>query len=159
MPGTVRPVADERDGLLAYLAHERHILRTTVFGLTDGQARATPTVSTLSVGGLIKHVAHVERTWMDTILQRRNTDDAQANADTYMANFVLRPDETLDSAFANYDEAAKETEAVIADIADLGQAVPVPRDQPWFPKDVEAWSVRWVACGAKRFRPTPRCRR
>ncbi len=22
---------------------------------------------------------------------------------------------------------------------------PVPRDAPWFPKDVDAWSVRWVA--------------
>ncbi len=26
-----------------------------------------------------------------------------------------------------------------------GAAVPVPRDAPWFPKDVDAWSVRWVA--------------
>ena len=22
--------------------------------------------------------------------------------------------------------------------------MPVPHDAPWFPKDVEAWSVRWV---------------
>jgi hypothetical protein len=22
--------------------------------------------------------------------------------------------------------------------------VPVPRDSPWFPSDVDAWSVRWV---------------
>jgi hypothetical protein len=22
--------------------------------------------------------------------------------------------------------------------------VPVPRDAPWFPTDVEAWSLRWV---------------
>jgi len=26
----------------------------------------------------------------------------------------------------------------------LDAAVPVPRDSPWFPKDVDAWSVRWV---------------
>jgi Protein of unknown function (DUF664) len=26
----------------------------------------------------------------------------------------------------------------------LGQPVPVPNDQPWFPSDVDAWSVRWV---------------
>ena len=29
--------------------------------------------------------------------------------------------------------------------ADLGAPVPVPRDAPWFPQDVDAWSVRWVA--------------
>ena len=33
---------------------------------------------------------------------------------------------------------------VIADIDDLGQPVPVPRGVPWFPQDVDAWSVRWV---------------
>ena len=27
---------------------------------------------------------------------------------------------------------------------DLDAAVPVPRDAPWFPRDVDAWSVRWV---------------
>ena len=32
----------------------------------------------------------------------------------------------------------------IGAIADLGQAVPVPRGVPWFPQDIEAWSVRWV---------------
>ena len=26
----------------------------------------------------------------------------------------------------------------------LDQAVPVPKGVPWFPADVQAWSVRWV---------------
>ena len=43
-----------------------------------------------------------------------------------------------------YDAVARETEAVIGKIADLGQAVPVPPGVPWFPDDVEAWTVRWV---------------
>ncbi|CAN5365019.1 hypothetical protein BH09ACT7_BH09ACT7_49710 [soil metagenome] len=32
----------------------------------------------------------------------------------------------------------------LAETADLDAAVPVPQDAPWFPKDVDAWSVRWV---------------
>ena len=32
----------------------------------------------------------------------------------------------------------------LVETADLDAAVPVPRDAPWFPKDVDAWSVRWV---------------
>ena len=59
MPGTVRPVADERDGLLAYLAQQRDGLRFAVHGLSDAQAAATPTVSALSLGGLIKHCTFV----------------------------------------------------------------------------------------------------
>ncbi len=45
---------------------------------------------------------------------------------------------------ALYDEVARETEKAIAGIPDLSQPVPVPRDAPWFPADVDAWSVRWV---------------
>lgn len=75
MPGTAPPVADERDGLLTYLAQQRYLLRLTVQGLTEEQARAAPTESPLSVGGLIRHAARTERGWtergwMDTVLQR-----------------------------------------------------------------------------------------
>jgi hypothetical protein len=141
VPGQVRPVTDERDALLAYLAHERDMLRTTAYGLTDEQARLTPTPSALSLGGLIKHVAPVEAAWIEDVLQRPPA--AVAGADD-AEGFRLGPDETLEGTLATYAEVAAETERVIASIADLGQAVPVPKDVPWFPKDVEAWSVRWV---------------
>jgi hypothetical protein len=36
-------------------------------GLTDDQARATPAASALSIGGLIKHVADMERGWIDSV--------------------------------------------------------------------------------------------
>jgi hypothetical protein len=88
---------------------------------------------------LVKHVAAMERGWMDTVLQRpRRTDE-----DAYDRGFTLGDEETLAGALADLDAAGRETEAIVAGIADLGQAVPVP-DAPWFPKDVEAWSVRWV---------------
>jgi uncharacterized damage-inducible protein DinB len=139
MPGGVPPVADERSALLAYLAQQRYTLHVAAYGLTDEQARETPTRSTLSIGGLIKHVASTERGWIDTVRQRSNS-----STDDYLANFQLGPDETLAGVLQDYDEAAQETELVIAGISDLGQAVPVPKDVPWFPSDVDAWSVRWV---------------
>ena len=46
-------------------------------------------------------------------------------------------------ALARLDEVAEETEAVIAAL-DLDQPVPVPKGVPWFPDDLDAWSVRWV---------------
>ena len=140
MPGQVRPVADEREGLLAYLAHQRYVLRLTAYGLTDEQARATPTVSPLSVGGLIKHVASTEAGWIDVMLQRTSAGNEQ----DYDAGFRLEPGETLAGVLERYDAVAARTEAEVAKVADLGQAVPVPRGVPWYPDDVEAWSVRWV---------------
>ena len=142
MPGTVRPVADERDGLLAYLAQQRDGLRFAVHGLSDAQAAATPTVSALSLGGLIKHCTFVERHWMVEIVMQRPLPELQAQG--YGGAFQLQNGETLASILDAYAAAAAETEAIVAAIPDLGQPVPVPRDSPWFPKDVEAWSVRWV---------------
>jgi uncharacterized damage-inducible protein DinB len=139
MPGQVPPVADERTGLLAYLAQQRYVLRLTAYGLTDDQARQTPTKSALSVGGLIKHVATTERSWIDMVLQRSGS-----SAEDYAANFRMGSDETLADVFRLYDEVAAETEQVVAGIPDLGRAVPVPKGVPWFPQDVDAWSVRWV---------------
>ena len=139
MPGTVRPVSDERDALLAYLDQQRYVLRLTAYGLTDEQARATPSASSLSVGGLIKHVAAVERQWVAMVLQQ-----PRGSADDYAAGFRLSEGETLADALSLYDEAARETDSVVAAIPDLGQPVPVPKGVPWYPADVEAWSVRWV---------------
>jgi uncharacterized damage-inducible protein DinB len=138
MPGAVRPVTDERDALLAYLAQQRHALRVTVHGLSREQATATPTVSACSIAGLIKHAAWTERAWMvETVGQR------EVAGRDYEAEFRLADGESVASVLALYDEVAAETEAIVAAIPDLGQPVPVP-DAPWFPKDVEAWSVRWV---------------
>lgn len=56
----------------------------------------------------------------------------------------MAPDETLDDVLALYDEVAAETERALVAVENLGLPVPVPRDVPWFPRDVEAWSARWV---------------
>jgi hypothetical protein len=142
MPGTVRPVRDERDGLLAYLAQQRDALRFAVHGLTDEQAASKPTVSALSLVGLIKHVARVERYWIVELVAQRPCPELH-DAD-YEAGFRPEAGETVASLLEAYAAVAAETEAIINGIADLGQPVPVPKDVPWFPRDVEAWSVRWV---------------
>jgi uncharacterized damage-inducible protein DinB len=139
MAATVPPVANEREGLLEYLAHERDKLKVTAYGLTEEQARATPSVSVLSVGGLIKHVALTERSWVGHI-QRHETD---IGPEGYADTFRMTEEETLASVIAFYDQVAAETADVIAGIDDLGYPVPVP-PAPWNPKDVKEWSVRWV---------------
>src|ERR1700757_5171751 len=59
----------ERADLLAALAKNRHFLRFTTRGLTDGQARQRTTVSELCLGGLIKHVTAVEQGWVNFVLE------------------------------------------------------------------------------------------
>ena len=49
---------------------QRDGVRNAAFGLTDEQARLTPITSTLSIGGLVKHLIAMERNWTDMIVQR-----------------------------------------------------------------------------------------
>ena len=119
-------------------------LRNAAFGLTDEQARLTPTRE------------HAEHRWAHQArhadgarLDRPDRAAAQARpgedqAD-YASDFRSAPDETLaERARPLRRGRPAETEAVVAGIADLDQPVPVPKGVPWFPDDVEAWSVRWV---------------
>jgi uncharacterized damage-inducible protein DinB len=135
----VPPVADERAALLGYLAQQRLALRISAFGLSDEQARLRPTAGTLCIGGLVRHLTAMELGWTSMILERYD-----ASQEDYEANFVLPPNLTLADALDAYAEASAATHQVIAGVADLGQPVPVPQGVPWFPDDVDAWSVRWV---------------
>jgi uncharacterized damage-inducible protein DinB len=143
MPGQAPPLSDERELLLAYIAQQRDGVRNAAYGLTDEQARLTPSASSLSIGGLVKHVAEMEQGWIEMILQRERGGTHEERQSDYEDNFRLGPDETLTDALAHLDEVAKETEAVVRGI-DLEQPVPVPMGVPWFPDDIDAWSVRWV---------------
>jgi uncharacterized damage-inducible protein DinB len=141
MPGLPPALDDEREQLLAYVAQQREGVRNAAYGLTDEQARLTPSASALSIGGLVKHVTEMEASWIGTVLQRERSG-TRDSAD-YEAGFRLGADETLAAALDAYQRTADETDALIRGL-DLEHPVPVPKGVPWFPDDVEAWSVRWV---------------
>jgi uncharacterized damage-inducible protein DinB len=92
MPTNTRPVTGELDGLLAFLDHQRQAVRYACFGLTDEQARVAPAASPLSLGGLVKHLAWGERTWLARIEGRPVPGDADPSAAIaeYMGTFRLR---------------------------------------------------------------------
>jgi uncharacterized damage-inducible protein DinB len=142
------PVADERQALRDYLRQQQYAYHALTFGLTDDQARTTPTVSALSLGGLVKHATGVQHSWMQRVAAAPAAppaDDRPADARQaeYADEFLMRDDETLAAVLARFDEQSAET-LRLTETADLDATVPVPRDAPWFPKDVDAWSVRWV---------------
>jgi uncharacterized damage-inducible protein DinB len=139
MPMTTPPKSDERQSLLAFLAQQRDAVRLAAYGLTDDEARRTTTASTLSIGGLVKHVANAERGWTGRVLGSDTLDAGDYGA--YLASFQMGPDETLAGLLDLYETEAERTEAAIGDIADLGQDVPLAKGVPWFP---ESASVRWV---------------
>ena len=68
MPGMPAPAIGERASLLEYLRYQHQAFFVTSHGLTDEQARCAPTVSTLSIGGLIKHVTTMEYAWTQQVI-------------------------------------------------------------------------------------------
>jgi hypothetical protein len=149
MPAHVPPVADERDSLIAYLDQQRDAFASVAFGLTEEQIRVAPTAGTLTIGGLIKHVTTCERGWTERMaaapgLPTPPEQSLEEQAAAWGDDFRVTDDDTLESLLAALAAQGEVTREVLRR-ADLAAAVPVPRDAPWFPHDVEAWSVRWVA--------------
>lgn len=139
MPMNAPLIKDERDGLRAFLEHQREAVRCATFGLREDQARLTPTPSGLSLGGLVKHLLFGERNWTDRIQGAPVGDRA---FEEYMASLVLDDNETLAAVLDQYREACARTDAVVATVDDLGRCVPLPQE-PWYP-DPDRCTVRWI---------------
>lgn len=125
----------ESEALAGFLDDQLTALRTAAHGLTDAQAKQRPCRSTLSVGGILKHVTHV---------LRGRTQPRVVDADGYAVfadSFVLRDDETLEGALAAFDEVRA---AFLADVRATDPGAPMTEPPaPWY----------------GRFEPTPSVQR
>jgi uncharacterized damage-inducible protein DinB len=140
-------LTSERADLLRTLSKHRHFLRFTARDLTDEQAGLRTTVSELCLGGLVKHVAAMERIWVDFILDGPSampdfTAMAEADFAERADEFRLLPGETLAGVLAEYAAVAHRTDELIAALPDLDATQPLPK-APWFESGVR-WSARQV---------------
>lgn len=147
MPGNPPPVSTEKDAIAAFLRQQHDGIRGAAYGLTDEQAHARPSVSAICIAGLVKHITVMERGWVERAHAgpgRATLDDRplEEAASDYGSDWAAEG-QTIDELLAAFDEMTVWSEALVDEL-DLDTPVPVPRDAPWFPKDVEAWSVRWV---------------
>lgn len=128
------PAADlsqERADLIDALRLHRAFLTFTAQGLTDEQARLTPTASVLSIGGLVKHVSATEQGWYDFATGAPDSMAGGADAESaYLNEFRLGEDQTLAGVLAEYQAVAARTDELAA-TADLDLAHPLP-PAPWF---------------------------
>ena len=60
----VPPVATETAAIHAFLAQAQDAFRVLIHGLTPRQAAIAPSASSLSVGGLVRHVTAVQAGWL-----------------------------------------------------------------------------------------------
>lgn len=142
---TSTDLTGERATIHETLAKHRMLLRFTVAELSDADARRRPTASALTLAGIVKHVADVERGWVDFILTGvvEGADDWErlAEAGDERDDFALDDTDTLESLLARYSEIAARTDELVATV-DLDLSHPLP-PAPWFPEG-GTWSARQV---------------
>jgi uncharacterized damage-inducible protein DinB len=143
------PAAGERQALLEYLKYQHTAFLAASHGLTDEQARGTPTVSALSIGGLIKHVTLMEYAWTLTVAAPSDPFPAEDPRSMVgmMADFenkeAVHDDESLTDLLATYQAQNAETIRVFAE-ADLDATTEVPPHIGEMYPDSCEWTVRWV---------------
>ena len=130
----------ERQDLLETLDKHRGFLRYTVRNLSDEQAAQRTTTSALTLGAIIKHLAAVERGWMNFVLEGASA--MAMSAEDYAREWQIEPGETLAVLLERYAEVAARTEQIVRELPSLDADHALP-PAPWFEPGAR-WSARRV---------------
>ncbi|YAL83456.1 DinB family protein [Dermacoccaceae bacterium W4C1] len=137
-------IRTEQDEILAYIDEQISALRATATGLSEEQARQTPTASALSIAGLLKHVTQVvfpgAQEMLDNPSGEFTEEEFLAKTPIFMGSFALTEDETLTGALQAYDAGAEGYRAALRRL-DPGATV-MAKPQRWIgetePKPIHA---------------------
>ncbi|MBP2474534.1 putative damage-inducible protein DinB [Crossiella equi] len=110
----VRDARGEHDALRAFLAEARANVRRSVLGLDHARTVERPTASALTLAGLVKRLATVERNWTGVI---RGVHNDQGRPGQELAE-----GETVEDALAEYAAVAASTDELL-DGLDLDREV------------------------------------
>lgn len=142
IPTPPEAAGDERGALLGYLEAQRSSVRRSVYGLTDEQAWSTPSVSSLSVAGLLKHVAYGEAGWLRMMRGEEAPDysdpEVLAQAEQELQR---REGDTVEALIAFYAETAETTERSVRELPSLDETFELP-PAPWDKGGTRSW--RWA---------------
>lgn len=141
-------VTGEKKDLLTLLADQRALLKVTVRNLTEEDARKRTTASELTLGALLKHVAHGEAECCKIV--EECDENAVFDLSGAAEEYVFTADDSVAHWLDEYDRAATRFEALIANAESLDELVPQPT-APWAP-DREWNSLRTMI--AHRLRET-----
>lgn len=123
----------ESAALAAFLREQVVAARTAAHGLTDEEARLTPTRSALSVGGILKHLATSWVTWERREAQNRGErgwDLTEEDYATFYGSFALADEETLEQVVEQYDAATGALLAAVEALDPAAELLEAPA--PWF---------------------------
>ncbi len=147
--GRAEPPVDagEAATLLGFLDYQRATLAWKCSGLDAAGLRATTAASTMTLGGILKHMALVEHGWFSRSLHGRDyappwdAVDWEADPDW---EWRTAAEDSPEELFALWRRAVDQSRAEVAQVlaSDDGLARPAKRTWP----DGRAPSLRWILC-------------
>jgi hypothetical protein len=120
---------DETTGILRYVEQQLDAIRAATLGLTEDQLRATPCTSSLSIGGLVKHVTYGMEGATRRLREGTVPPLDEAAYARYQGSFALADDEDGASLLEAFDAARAGYVAELA-AADPGADATEP-PAPW----------------------------
>ena len=142
------PVAgDEAATLLGFLDFQRATLAWKCSGLDAAGLRATTAASSMTLGGILKHMALVESGWFSRSLHGRDyappwdTVDWEDDPDW---EWRTAAEDAPEELFALWQRAVEESRADVAQVLENGDGLGSPAKRTW--PDGRAPSLRWILC-------------
>jgi len=131
------PTSNERDALAAFLDRQRDALIRKARGVSDSDARRAPTVSSLSLLGLLKHSAVWEARWFQGVVAGRPLADGwpERESSTPDEDFLVDDGDTVEQWVARYEAEAETSRQIVA---------AVQLDDPCVRTDIIDCNVRCV---------------
>lgn len=131
----------EREGLEQFLDYFRQVVRRKAEGLTVQELTRTVAASTLTIGGIIRHLTYVEEFWFGVVLQGPEMGEPWASVD-----WESHPDWDFDSAaglsgealLAAHEHSCALSRQALAEVADLDALTARGNG------DGEKFNVRWI---------------
>jgi uncharacterized damage-inducible protein DinB len=132
--------AGEQEMLAGWLDHHRAILLWKCDGLTDDQLRQRAVApSTLSLLGLVRHMAEVERGWFQQVFLGPGVPDLYDRSADEDADFNDVDTADVAEAFKAFEQECAQARQIVADAPDLDALSKQTSERTGQP-----WSLRWI---------------
>ena len=138
---------DEAATLLGFLEYQRATLAWKCSGLDAAGLRATTAASTMTLGGILKHMALVEFGWFSEALHGRAYEppwdavDWDADPDW---EWRTSAEDSPEELFALWQRAVDRSRAEVAQVLDDGGGLDRLAKRTW--ADGRSPSLRWILC-------------
>jgi uncharacterized damage-inducible protein DinB len=139
--------AGEVATLLGFLDYQRATLAWKCSGLDAAGLRATTAASTMTLGGILKHMALVEYGWFSRALHGReyappwDAVDWKADPDW---EWHTAAEDSPEELFALWQRAVDQSRADVAAALDSGEGLGRLAERTW--PDGRSPSLRWILC-------------